>query len=41
MGNASEELGTIADGEEIPPSLEEITQDEAPIDPAEADEIED
>ena len=37
MGSENEEeLGSIADGDEIPPSEEEITQDEAPIEPEEA-----
>jgi hypothetical protein len=32
------DLGTIADDDEIPESEEDITQDEGPINPDEADE---
>jgi hypothetical protein len=33
-----EELGTVADGDEVPASEEEVTQDPAPINPEEAEE---
>lgn len=36
-----EDLGSIADGDDIPESEEEITQGEEPIDPGEAIEIDD
>lgn len=41
MGNeheVEEDLGSIADGDDIPPSEEEVTQSDRPIDPEEAGE---
>lgn len=35
---SEEELGSIADDDQVPESEEEITQDDGPINPEEADE---